>query len=122
MQFQKCKKHYFHFQKRQKINFPQEKKFKTTKNAIFGHFSEAKIHFLPFLKMQIMCFLLLKLHFFLILEHYAVLFFKGMFLPVHMIFEAGMSCIRCMADITFPKFFSFMNRFIMNFQIVFGEK
>ena len=33
----KCKKkHYLHFQKWQKINFCTRKKFKTTKNAIFG--------------------------------------------------------------------------------------
>ena len=40
----------------QKPIFCSRKKFKTTKNAIFGLFSGAKIDFLPFLKMQIMCF------------------------------------------------------------------
>ena len=50
------KKHYLHFQKWPKINFCTRKKFKTTKNAIFGLFSGAKIDFLPFLKMQIMFF------------------------------------------------------------------
>ena len=56
MQFQKWKKHYLHFQKWQKINFCTRKKLKTTKNAIFGLFSGAKIDFLPFLKLQIMFF------------------------------------------------------------------
>ena len=50
------KPHYLHFQKRQKINFCTRKNFKTTKNAILGLFSDTKIDFLPFLKMQIMCF------------------------------------------------------------------
>ena len=50
------KKRYLHFQKWQKINFGTRKKFKTTKNAIFGLFSGAKIDFLPFLIMHIMCF------------------------------------------------------------------
>ena len=36
MQFQSAKKHYLHFQKWQKINFCTRKKFKITKNAIFG--------------------------------------------------------------------------------------
>ena len=37
VQFQKCKKkHYLHFQKGQKNQFCTRKKFKTTKNAIFG--------------------------------------------------------------------------------------
>ena len=44
-----------HFQKWQKISFCTRKNFKTTKNAIFRLFSGAKIDFLPFLKMQIMC-------------------------------------------------------------------
>jgi len=42
--------------KAQKFIFCTRKKFKTNKNAIFGLFSSAKIDFLPFLKMQIMCF------------------------------------------------------------------
>ena len=54
--FKSAKKHYLHFQKWQKINFCTRKKFKNTKNAIFGLFSSAKINFLPFLKMQIMFF------------------------------------------------------------------
>ena len=48
--------HFLQFQKWQKINFCTRKKFKTTKNAIFGLFSRAKIDFLPFLKMQKMFF------------------------------------------------------------------
>ena len=44
------KTHFLPFQKWQKINFCTRKKFKTTKNAIFGLFSGAKIDFLPFLK------------------------------------------------------------------------
>ena len=36
--------------------FLHQKMFKTIKHAIFGLFSGAKIDFLPFLKMQIMCF------------------------------------------------------------------
>ena len=65
------KKHYLHFQKWQRINFCTRKKFKTTKNAIFGpkkrifgcykHFSGAKIDFLPFLKWQKMCFCTFKI-------------------------------------------------------------
>ena len=51
-----AKNHYLDFKKWQKINFCTRKKFKTTKNTIFGLFSGAKIDFLPFLKMQIMCF------------------------------------------------------------------
>ena len=50
------KTHFLLFQKWQKINFCARKKFKTTKNAILNFFSGAKIDFLPFLKMQIMCF------------------------------------------------------------------
>ena len=34
--FKSAKKHYLHFQKWQRINFCTRKKFKTTKNAIFG--------------------------------------------------------------------------------------
>ena len=56
MQFQKYKNSFLTFQKWHKINFCTRKKFKTTKNAIFGLFSGAKIDFLPFLKMQIMLF------------------------------------------------------------------
>ena len=64
-----AKKHYLHFQKWPKNNnFCNRKKFKITKNAIFGlkknprifgnfkFFPGAKIDFLPFLKMQIMLF------------------------------------------------------------------
>ena len=54
--FKSTKPHVLQFQKWQKINFCTRKKFKTTKNAIFGLFSGAKIEFSPFLKMQIMCF------------------------------------------------------------------
>ena len=54
--FKSTKTHFLLFQKWQKINFCTRKKFKTTKNAIFGLFSGAKIYFLPFLKRQIMCF------------------------------------------------------------------
>ena len=54
--FKSTKTHFLRFKKWQKINFGTRKKFKTTKNAIFGLFSGAKIDFLPFLKMQIMCF------------------------------------------------------------------
>ena len=46
--FKRAKKHYLYFQKWQKINFCKRKKFKTTKNAIFGVFSGAKIDFSPF--------------------------------------------------------------------------
>ena len=42
------KAHYLPFQIWQKINFCIRKKFKTTKNAIFGLFSGAKMDFLPF--------------------------------------------------------------------------
>jgi len=35
---------------KKKFNFCTRKKFKTSKNAIFGLFSGAKIDFLPFLK------------------------------------------------------------------------
>ena len=49
--------------------FAQQKKFKTTKNAIFGLFSGAKIDFLPFLKVQIMCFCTFEIALFPILEH-----------------------------------------------------
>ena len=57
------KKHYLHFQKWQKVNFCTRRKFKTTKNAIFGLkkttgffgsfklFSGAKLIFLPFFEM-----------------------------------------------------------------------
>jgi len=56
--------------KAQKFIFCTRKKFKTNKNAIFGLFSSAKIDFLPFLKMQIMCFCTFEIAlFFLILEH-----------------------------------------------------
>ena len=41
---------------KKKIDFCTRKKFKTTKNAIFGLFSGAKVDFSSFLKMQIMCF------------------------------------------------------------------
>ena len=34
--FKSTKKHHLHFQKWQKINFCTRKKFRTTKNAIFG--------------------------------------------------------------------------------------
>ena len=64
----KVQKHiiiYLLFQKWHKINFCTRKKFKITKNAIFGLFPGVKIDFLPFLKMQIICFCT----FFLILEH-----------------------------------------------------
>ena len=55
--FKSAKKHYLHLQKWQKSNFCTRKKFKITKNAIFGLFCGAKIDFFwPFLKMQIMCF------------------------------------------------------------------
>ena len=61
----KVQKHIFlQFQKWQKINFCTRKKFKTTKNAIFGLFSSVKIDFLPFLKMQIMCFCAFEIAFF----------------------------------------------------------
>ena len=76
--FKSAKKHYLHFQKWQKIHFCTRKKFKTTKNAIFGlkknpgflvvlnFFLVQKLNFCYFWK----CFFaLLKLHFFLILEH-----------------------------------------------------
>ena len=55
----KVQKHiiiYLLFQKWHKINFCTRKKFETTKNAISRLFSGAKIDFLPFLKLQIMCF------------------------------------------------------------------
>ena len=48
--FKSTKTHFLPFQKWQKINFCTRKKFKNTKNAIFGLFSVAKIDFLPFLK------------------------------------------------------------------------
>ena len=48
--FKSAKKHFLHFQKWQKINFCTRKKFKNTKNTIFGLFSGAKMDFLPFLK------------------------------------------------------------------------
>ena len=72
--FQSTKTHFLLFQKWQKINFCTRKKFKITKNAIFGIFSGAKIVFLPFLKMQIMCFCTFEVAlFFLILEHCVVI-------------------------------------------------
>ena len=43
------KTHFLQFQKWKKINFCTRKKFKSTKNAIFGLFSGAKNDFLPFL-------------------------------------------------------------------------
>ena len=49
--FKSAKKIFLHFQNWQKINFCTRKKFKNTKNAIFGLSSGAKIDFLPFLKM-----------------------------------------------------------------------
>ena len=52
--FKSTKTHFLPFQKWQKINFCTRKKFKTTKNAIFGFCPDAKIDFLPFLKMQLM--------------------------------------------------------------------
>ena len=54
--FKSTKTHFSLFQKWQKINFCTRKKFKTSKNAIFGLFSGAIIDFLPFLKLQKMCF------------------------------------------------------------------
>ena len=49
--FKSAKTHFFPFQKRQEIDFCTRKKFKNTKNAIFGLSSGAKIDFLPVLKM-----------------------------------------------------------------------
>ena len=60
------------FKNGKKSIFAQEKSLKLPKNTIFGLFSGAKIDFWPFLKMQIMFFSLLKLHFFPILEHCVV--------------------------------------------------
>ena len=56
VQFQKYKHTFFAISKMGKIYFCTRKKFKTTKNTICGLFSGAKMDFLPFLKMQIMCF------------------------------------------------------------------
>ena len=67
VQFQKYKNTFFAISKMAKINFCTRKKFKTIKNPVFFQsencifgsiklFSAAKIDFLPFLGMQIMCF------------------------------------------------------------------
>ena len=67
--FKSTKTHFLQFQKWQKINFCTRKKFKITKNAIFGLkkkkkprifgsfklFFGAKIDFLPLLRLQKMC-------------------------------------------------------------------
>ena len=45
------------------------RRVKTTKNAIFGLFSGAKIDFLPFLKLRKMCFLSFEIALLPILEH-----------------------------------------------------
>ena len=52
----KVQKHNFVVSKMAKNQFLLKKKFKTTKNTFFGLFSGAKIDFLSFLKIQIMCF------------------------------------------------------------------
>ena len=72
--FKSAKKALFAFSKMaKKINFCTRKKFKTTKNAIFGLFSGAKIGFFAiFEKAKKGVFVLLKLHFFPILEHCAL--------------------------------------------------
>ena len=73
--FKSAKKHYLHFQKWQKINFCTRKKFKTTKNAIFGLkktrifgsfklFSGTKLDFCHFWIGKKCVFVLLKLQFF----------------------------------------------------------
>ena len=56
MQFQKYKNSFFAVSKMAKNKFFHKKMLKTNKKAIFGLFSGAKIDFLPFMKMQIMCF------------------------------------------------------------------
>ena len=45
-----------YFKNGKKSILAPEKSLKTTKNAIFGLFSGAKIDFSPFMKIQIMCF------------------------------------------------------------------
>ena len=53
----KVQKYFFYnFKNGKKINFCTWKKFKTTKNAILDFFLVQKLIFLPFLKLQIMCF------------------------------------------------------------------
>ena len=64
MQFQKYKKHHLHFQKWQKINFCTRKKFKTTKNAIFGLKKQDFWYFKLFWNGKKCVFALLKLQFF----------------------------------------------------------
>ena len=52
----KVQKHiFYYFKNGKKSIFCTRKKFKTSKNAIFGIFSGAKIDFLRFLKWQKMC-------------------------------------------------------------------
>ena len=82
--FKSAKKHYLHFQKWQKIYFCTRKKFKTTKNAIFGlkktgflvilNFFWCKIDFLTFLKLRKMCFCTFEIAFFPTLEHCVALY------------------------------------------------
>jgi len=51
VQIQKSKKNIIcYFKNGKKNQFLHKKKFKNTKNAIFGLFSGAKLDFLPFLK------------------------------------------------------------------------
>ena len=70
MQFQKNKKTFFAISKMAKNQFLHIKKPLTTKNAIFGLFSGAKIDFFyHFWNCKKCVFVLLKLHFFPILEH-----------------------------------------------------
>ena len=69
--FKSAKKHYLHFQKWQKINFCTRKKFKIAFLVVLNFFVVQKLIFCHFWNCKKCVFVLLKLHFFLILEHCA---------------------------------------------------
>ena len=71
----KVQKHiFYHFKNGKKSIFCTSKKFKTTKNAILNFFLVQKLISCHFWNYEKCVFVLLKLHFFPILEHFARLF------------------------------------------------
>ena len=77
--FKSTKTHYLHFQKWQKINFCTRKKFKIAFLVVLNFFLVQKLIFCHFWNSKKCVFVLLKLHFFSILEHCAFPEFADLF-------------------------------------------
>ena len=103
LQFQKCKKHYLHFQKWQKINFCTRRKFKTTKNAILNFFSGAKINFLPFLKWQKMGFCTFEIALFSNFRAPCYIYYRDTSQNIHVLSWKKLSYTLCFARNTVPR-------------------